>query len=211
MPPLSLDHFRLLAPFYDRIFGGLDPRRLRELMAPFPAQEGLLLDLGGGTGRVVQMLGCRLERVVVADISQAMLRQARAKSFPCVLAAAEALPFRASAFGRVVMVDAFHHLADQEIALQEAWRVLRAGGRLVVEEPDIQHWAVRGIALGERLLLMRSHFRPAEWLAERLTALGGTVQVVRERANYWVVAHKAPRKPPDEIGAQERARGEAPQ
>ncbi|MGC8838132.1 MAG: methyltransferase domain-containing protein, partial [Anaerolineae bacterium] len=93
MSPLPLDHFRLLAPFYDRIFGGLDPRRLRELLAPFPAEEGLLLDLGGGTGRVVQALGCRSARVVVADVSEGMLRRARAKGFPCVRAAAEALPF----------------------------------------------------------------------------------------------------------------------
>ncbi|MBC7224670.1 MAG: class I SAM-dependent methyltransferase, partial [Anaerolineae bacterium] len=164
--------------------------RLRELLAPFPAQEGLLLDLGGGTGRVVQALGCRSERVVVADISEGMLRQAYAKGFPCVRAAAEALPFQTSAVGRVVVVDAFHHLADQEVALREIWRVLRHGGRLVVEEPDNQHWAVWGIALAERLLLMRSHFRPAEWLAERLAALGGTVTVVGERVNYWVVAQK---------------------
>lgn len=190
MSPLPLDHFRLLAPFYDRIFGGVDPRRLRELLAPFPAEEGLLLDLGGGTGRVVQALGCRPARVLVADVSEGMLKRARAKGFPCVQAAAEALPFPAEAYGRIVVVDAFHHLADQRQALREMWRVLAPGGRAVIEEPDIRHPAVRGIALGERLLLMRSRFRPAEWIAQGLTALGGQVRIVREGAIYWVVAQK---------------------
>ena len=121
MAPLPLDHFRFLAPFYDRIFGGVDPRRLRELLAPFPAEEGLLLDLGGGTGRVVQALGCRPERVVVVDVSEGMLARARAKGFPCVRAAAEALPFPPGTYGRIVVVDAFHHLANQAQALREMW------------------------------------------------------------------------------------------
>jgi len=190
MAPLPLDHFRFLAPFYDRIFGGVDPRRLRELLAPFPAEEGLLLDLGGGTGRVVQALGCRPERVVVVDVSEGMLARARAKGFPCVRAAAEALPFPPGTYGRIVVVDAFHHLANQAQALREMWRVLAPGGRAVIEEPDIRHLAVRGIALGERLLLMRSRFRPAEWVAEGLAALGAEVRIVREGPIYWVVAQK---------------------
>ncbi|MGC8837575.1 MAG: class I SAM-dependent methyltransferase, partial [Anaerolineae bacterium] len=99
--------------------------------------------------------------------------------------------FPSGAYGRIVVVDAFHHLADQARALQEMWRVLAPGGRVVIEEPDIRHLAVRGIALGERLLLMQSRFRPAEWVAEGLASLGAEVRIVREGAVYWVVAEKA--------------------
>ena len=37
---------------------------------------------------------------------------------------------------------------------------------------------------------MRSRFRPAEWVAEGLAALGAEVRIVREGPIYWVVAQK---------------------
>ena len=57
-----LDHFALLARFYDRIFTPSDTTRLREFLA-LPARR--LLDVGGGTwpriGRPCRTggLGCR--------------------------------------------------------------------------------------------------------------------------------------------------------
>jgi len=188
MSPLPFDHFRLLAPVYDRVFSGLDPRHLRELIAPFP--EGWLLDLGGGTGRVMEALGCEPGRVVVADVSAEMLEQAREKGLATVLTAAEALPFPDGAFARIVMVDAFHHLEDQDRAAVEMWRVLAPGGWAIIEEPDIARWPVKLIALGEKLLLMRSHFRRSAWIARLFAGMGGQTEVHRDGTNYWVVVRK---------------------
>ncbi|NLE76147.1 MAG: methyltransferase domain-containing protein [Chloroflexi bacterium] len=188
MSPGGLDHFALLAPFYDRVFRSPEPQRLRGLLDPFPS--GRLLDLGGGTGRVAGALGYPPARLVLADVSAGMLAQAKSKGFPVVVAAAEALPFRDGAFGRVLMVDAFHHLEDQTGAAAEMWRVLGPQGRAVVEEPDLAHPTVKLIALGERLLLMRSRFRRAAWVQGLFAALGAAARVVQHGANYWVVAER---------------------
>jgi demethylmenaquinone methyltransferase/2-methoxy-6-polyprenyl-1,4-benzoquinol methylase len=184
-----LDHFGFLAPLYDRLIPAPQGDQLAR-HAELPC-DGLLLDVGGGTGRIAQGLVGHVDRVVVADVSPKMLSQARLKpGLLAVVCLAEQLPFAADSVERVITVDAYHHLADQQQSLQELWRVVAPGGLLVVEEPDIAHFAVKLLALGERILLMRSHLVRGETIAEDLTALGAQVEVVRDQYTYWVVARK---------------------
>jgi demethylmenaquinone methyltransferase/2-methoxy-6-polyprenyl-1,4-benzoquinol methylase len=130
-------------------------------------------------------------KIVIADESRGMLLQACQKpGLQAVESVAEELPFPSGGIERVIIVDAYHHLADQHKALKELWRVLAPGGLLIIEEPDITHPAVKLVALGERLLLMRSRFVRREQLADDLTALGARVKVVKEQHTYWVLARK---------------------
>lgn len=183
-----LDHFRLVAPHYDRIFAFHSAARLKELLCPC---DGLwILDAGGGTGRVASTLQELTWRLVVLDESAGMLREARGKGLIAVLGAAEALPFRAHAFPRALMVDAFHHLRDQERSAADLVRVLAPGGRLVVLEPDIRDWRVKLTALGEKLLLMRSRFRSVQAVKRIFWATGAQVEVSAEAAYFWAVVKK---------------------
>lgn len=187
----ALDHFGLLAPLYDRVIRTPDTRRLVHL-AGLPT-SGRLLDAGGGTGRIAQAMAGLARQVVVADESWKML--ARTQGKPGMSAAAshaERLPFPDGAFDRVIMVDAYHHLADQSASLAELLRMCGPGGRLVIEEPDITRPGVWAIAVFERLALMRSRFRRAETIAGELQELGASVAVYRQQATAWVVADKRP-------------------
>ncbi len=187
-------HFDLLAPLYDRVMRAPDPTRLRSLLElPVP---GLLLDAGGGTGRLARALCGGAGRWVICDLSLPMLRQAKG-SWPgdCAvrlnLARAERLPFPANRFDRIVVVDAFHHFADQPGAARELARVLRPGGRLVIEEPDIRRPWVKLIALAETLAGMGSRFRRGEEIAALLAA-GGLRARAEDDGNLtvWAIAEK---------------------
>ena len=185
-----LDHFGWLAPFYERLIRPRLPETLCRL-ANLPA-DGPLLDVGGGTGRVAQFFRREVSAVVLADVSLRMLAQAQTKgSLLCVGAAAEGLPFPDGSFDRVMMVDALHHVADQRETLQEMWRVLRPGGRLVIEEPDVRRMLVKLIALVEKLLLMRSHFLSPPLIADLLADLGAHPLVQTEGFATWVIADKS--------------------
>jgi demethylmenaquinone methyltransferase/2-methoxy-6-polyprenyl-1,4-benzoquinol methylase len=186
----KFDHFSLFAPFYDRMFDFLDPTRLRELLELPTA--GRLLDAGGGTGRVAQALRGLAGQIVVTDLSAAMLHRAAGKDglYP-VRAHTERLPFPDASFDRILVVDAFHHFCDQQEAVAELWRVLVPGGRLVIEEPNVETWPVKLVALAERLALMRSRFYSPGDLQRLFQALGGRVEVYADHAfNAWVVVEK---------------------
>lgn len=184
------DHFRYLAPFYDRWMGPPNPEQLARIMKlPVP---GRILDSGGGTGRIALALRPLAGQVVVADTSAFMLARARAKTLAAVAARSERLPFADACFERVLVVDALHHFGAQREALAELVRVLAPGGRLLIEEFDANRNAVRLIALAEKAVGMGSRFLRPQDIRDILNDFGLSTQVhARNSFGAWIVADKA--------------------
>jgi SAM-dependent methyltransferase len=184
------DHFRYVAGVYDRIIRPPDPERLiRILNLPV---AGPILDLGGGTGRVSSCLRSLVGGAVVTDVSLPMLRQTAAKGglWP-VRAMGEALPFPDGTFDRVLIVDALHHFRNQRDAIVESLRVLKPGGRLAIEEPDIRRFVVRAVAFLEHLILMRSRFNEPRQIMDMIEGRGLTARIEGYYFfRVWIVADK---------------------
>jgi ArsR family transcriptional regulator len=101
----------------------------------------LLVDLGTGTGRMLEVLRARYRRGLGIDLSPAMLAYARSKLERAGLANAQVrrgdiydLPLPDAAADAVVMHQVLHFLRDPPRALREAARVLAPGGRLLIAD-----------------------------------------------------------------------------
>ena len=182
-----IDHFGILASVYDRAIPFTRVEFMRQIVN-LPT-EGYLLDAAGGTGRVAVELGKYAKRTFVADISRGMLAQSFAKGLAGIEAPAEMLPFCAEAFERIIIVDALHHVNDQAKVMAELWRVLKKGGVFVIEEPDINKWQVKILAVVEKLALMRSHFLSPSQIVT-LLPVDAHVEFIYDGFNAWIVARK---------------------
>lgn len=183
------DHFGFLAPYYERLIKPKSPADLLEHLALTP--NALVLDAGGGTGRIAQTLVPHARAVIIADPSHQMLMQAKGKAgIQCMQAESETLPHPDSSFDTVIMVDALHHVVDQAQTLRELFRVLKPGGRLVVEEPDIDTFPVKLIAVGEKLLGMRSRFLSGGQITAIIETFWKGTLVYRKQYTTWVVVRK---------------------
>lgn len=176
---LPFDHFDLIARWYDHAVAGEGASPALLALADVSGGQ-MVLDIGGGTGRVAKELRGRGAHVVVCDRSPKMAALARRDGHMVVLGSADRLPFAGAIADRVVVVDAFHHFvhpsaeAGQTRAAAEMVRVTRQDGKIVIEEPDVRLLSGKMIALVEKLLLMGSRLLPAGRLAELFAGAGAS-------------------------------------
>jgi len=109
------------------------------LLDLLPRDMGRLLDIGTGTGQMLELLAPRISQGVGVDASRAMLALARARlSRPglthCAVRLGDMyrLPIADGAFDHVMLQMVLHYAEDPAAVLAEAVRVLRPGGTLVV-------------------------------------------------------------------------------
>lgn len=92
-----------------------------------------VLEVGCGTGLVLQRLKGIARSVRGVDLSEGMLRLARERGLPVEQADATALPFPDASFDAVVCFKVLAHIADVRTAVAEMCRVTRPGGIVAAE------------------------------------------------------------------------------
>lgn len=104
-----------------------------------PAAVGRHLDLGTGTGRILELLAGRAEFAQGVDLSREMLAVARANLEKaglnhCQVRQADItqLPFAADSFDLVTIHQVLHFLDDPAGAIAAAARMLKPGGMLLI-------------------------------------------------------------------------------
>ncbi len=118
--------------------------RVRQRVQALRAASGpKLLDIGCGTGFVLDLAHDLFDELTGIDITQAMLdlvnlRGGKVKILNCPV---EAMPFSAASFDAVSSYAFIHHVRDYRLVLKEVARVLRPGGRFYLDlEPNKLFW-----------------------------------------------------------------------
>lgn len=102
--------------------------------------QGVVVDIGCGTGIVCSLLQGSVKQIIAVDCSIEMLRvfcqlHCGQNSYP-LLCFAEELPLRDSLADWVIAYSSFPHIGDKEKSLSEISRVLRPGGKLLIFHSD---------------------------------------------------------------------------
>jgi demethylmenaquinone methyltransferase/2-methoxy-6-polyprenyl-1,4-benzoquinol methylase len=110
--------------------------RIATVKAIDPKPGERILDIAAGTGTSSAAIARSGANVVGVDISEGMLEEAQRKhhDIEFVLGDAQNLPFHTDEFDAVTISFGLRNVADPKIALDEMYRVLRPGGRLVICE-----------------------------------------------------------------------------
>ena len=112
-------------------------RALREMVGEGPVDS--LLDLGTGTGRLLQLFESIYRHGMGIDASREMLAVARSNLEKSGISKASIrlgdifnLPLESGGFDLVTVHQVLHYLDEPQFAISEAARMLRPGGRLVI-------------------------------------------------------------------------------
>lgn len=169
--------FGARASFYTSSATHTDPSVLShvvELAAPLP--EWRALDIATGTGHTAFALAPHVASVIGVDITPEMLAEAEKlriersiANVSFTMADAHDLPFPDGTFDLVTCRRAAHHFSAIDLAIKEMRRVLRPGGRLVIDDRSVpEEEAVDRLMNYLDVLHDRSHVReysPSEWHA----------------------------------------------
>lgn len=140
----------------------------------------LLVDLGTGTGRMLELLAGRYERGIGFDLNHTMLDYARGKIEASGLEGASVrhgdlydLPLTDGAADAIVMHQVLHFMTEPAHAIREAGRILAPGGRLIIVDfaPHVMEF-LRETFAHERLGFAGPQM--AQWLTEAGLVLEAT-------------------------------------
>ena len=135
------EYFEQVAPLWDEersLHAAEDTVERAILDAVGQRPLGTVLDLGTGTGRMLQLLARRADRAVGLDSSHSMLSVARANleagGIQCELRQGDVYspPLDRDSFDLVVIHQVLHYLDDPARAIREAAQLVSVGGRLLI-------------------------------------------------------------------------------
>jgi dolichol-phosphate mannosyltransferase len=107
-------------------------RSRHRIILTFIQRNASVLDIGCGSSRII----LDLPEAVGMDILHRKLRWLQPQHGKLVRASCLSLPFRSESFDVVVNSEVIEHVPDDPVILEEMWRVLRPGGKLILGTPD---------------------------------------------------------------------------
>jgi ubiquinone/menaquinone biosynthesis C-methylase UbiE len=142
---------------YDRHLSRVTTRSVGALLDDAHLRSGHnVLDLATGAGYVAAAAAERGAHPIGLDFSATQVRLARER-YPGIRfqqGDAQALPFDADTFETVVAAFGLCHVPDPDLALREAFRVLKPGGRVAFSVWDMPE---RSVGMGAMYAAVRAH------------------------------------------------------
>jgi ubiquinone/menaquinone biosynthesis C-methylase UbiE len=114
----------------------LESKFICDMLGP---SAGSILEVGCGDGRLTEEISNVSSSIFALDPDPAALKKARplqGNGISLILGSGENIPLADKSIDTVIFSLSLHHHTDPVLALSQAWRVLRKGGRILIMEPD---------------------------------------------------------------------------
>ena len=134
----SKRNFDKQAKVYDNSIYSMYPRKCYKFVIDEinNIKFGRLLDVGCGTGEILNRIANNKEKYFGLDLSPKMLEIAKnknnSKNITYVVGDSEKLPFKNKYFDLITCVESFHHYPNSSNVAKEFNRVLTKGGYLII-------------------------------------------------------------------------------
>jgi ubiquinone/menaquinone biosynthesis C-methylase UbiE len=185
----SLEGYDLAARHYDEMEGYLNSFEKDNLFYLLKnVRDKKILDVGAGTGRVSVALKRNGAKVTALDLSEKMLAILKRKepAIEIVIADAEELPFPDESFDVIVAAFLIVHLSNPQRFFDEAYRVLKDGGQLLIT--NINQKEPPEVKTEKGKIKIESYYHRPEEIKEKLEELAFAVEeeiIVKEK-DAWI-------------------------
>lgn len=147
----------------------------------------IILDIGGGTGRLAKYLSNSCQKIYVLDESIGMLSKVK-KSKTVVPVHGDALgtKFQNSSMDVVILSDVLHHIKNHTKLIEEISRVLKKNGNLVLLDFEKNHMKVRLLRAFEHLLFGKLYFKTSQQVKDMIQKRFTITQFIHKQY-YFII------------------------
>lgn len=155
---------------YDSFINLFNLNKMDEIKAALELQgDEVVIDMGGGTGRLAEYLSQSCRVVYVLDESEGMLSRVKANTkVVTMLGSALDTSFDSCSVDVVVMSDVLHHIGNQLTLIEEISRILKWDGRLIILDFEKKHIKTKLLRAFEYILFGRLYFRTGKEIVSLL-------------------------------------------
>lgn len=164
MGGINLKKFDKVHKHYDNFINLFNLNKMDEIKDALELKgDEVVVDIGGGTGRLAECLSQSCRMVYILDESEGMLSRVKGNE-KVVTVKGDALkaPFDCSSFDVVVMSDVLHHIGNQSALIEEVFRMLKRDGKLLIMDFEKKHVKTRLLGAFEFTLFGRLYFRTSK-------------------------------------------------
>lgn len=173
----SSSGYDLAALDYDKKEKYLNSFEQNKLLPLFGEVNGKkILDVGAGTGRLSLVLGKAGAQVTALDVSMEMLKILAKKNgkIETVVGEADDLPFEDNTFDFVTATFLIVHLKNPTAFFDEAYRVLKDNGRLIIT--NINQKEAPEVKIKQGKIKIESYYHRPEKIIEELENLAFKIE-----------------------------------
>lgn len=169
--------YNLASGVYDKkeaYLNSFEKDKVREILGDVAGKK--ILDVGAGTGRLSVLLSKKGADVTALDLSEEMLKVLSKKNrkIKTSVGDAESLPFTENSFDIVVSAFLIVHLKEPRYFFDEAYRVLKDGGHLLVTNINQKEPPVVKTKAGD--IIIESFYHRPEKIREELENLAFSIE-----------------------------------
>lgn len=184
----SLKTFDKVYRYYDIFMKAFQLYKVEEIKDSLKLQGNeKIVDIGGGTGYLAQHLCDQCRKIYVVDESERMLSQIKTseKILP-ILGDGLHTNFEDGSMDVVILADVMHHIEKQQKLMEEAHRILKEKGRILVLDFDRKHLRTKLLGCFEYFLFGKLYFRTSK---EAKDLLGGkfSIQSCMAKQYYFII------------------------
>lgn len=151
----------------------------------------IILDIGGGTGRLAEYLSKSCQKIYVLDESKGMLSKVKEnqKVVP-VLGNALDSKFESKSIDIVVLCDVLHHIKNQTRLIKEISRVLKMNGKLLILDFEKNHIRIKLLRAFEYLLFGKLYFKTSQEVKDIIQEEFTITQFVSKKYYFLIKGEK---------------------
>lgn len=170
----------------EKYLNSFEQNKLLSLLGDLSGKN--ILDVGAGTGRLSLMLAKAGADVTALDISSEMLKilKNKDKKIKTIVGDAESLPFEKNSFDVVTAAFLVVHLKDPSVFFDEAYRVLKEDGLLLVS--NINQKEAPEVDTKEGKIKIDSYYHRQDKIIESLENLAFKIEknVLVYEKDVWI-------------------------